>query len=284
MQPQPQPQPGLSAIQPHASGRPPPVVAVVVVVVDRWDKADHAEEATRCDTEEGDRPYAAQRYAVVRNHVQWITAVLLALCTFTVIEISRDLLLSSRTDLEYLLANYDLMSPLGDATRSLSWLCVATSLWLLFTQLEGTLCALVNDGDGDGDGNGAACLFNTVALDGLIASSAAGGWLYIVVQHGQRMKAFWRARTIEPRCEWMVGCAAYLAVAITGMLFLHAAWTCQAAVMVVVRGRASVGDVAFHNVNELLADFGPAVRLTDGGEEIEEEANFTARREKSGAS
>ena len=66
MQPQPQPQPGLSAIQPHASGRPPPVVAVVVVVVDRWDKADHAEEATRCDTEEGDRPYAAQRYAVVR--------------------------------------------------------------------------------------------------------------------------------------------------------------------------------------------------------------------------
>lgn len=152
------------------------------------------------------------------------------------------------------------MEPLGDATREFSWLCGTTSLWLLFTQLEGMLCALLADG---------ACLFGTVALDWLVASSLAGVWLCTIVQHGQRLEAFWDASTIQPRTEWLVGCASYFAVAITGMLFLHAAWTFQAAFMAISNANVSIGDVAFHNVND-LADFGGALRLTDSLEDMEE--------------
>lgn len=152
------------------------------------------------------------------------------------------------------------MEPLGDATHEFSWLCGATWLWLILTQLEGMLCALMADG---------ACLLNTVALDWLAASSLAGIWLCTIVQHGQRLEAFWYASTIQPRTEWFVGCASYFAVAITGMLFLHATWTFQAALMAILHANVSIGDVAFHNVND-LADFGGALRLTESWEDMEE--------------
>jgi hypothetical protein len=164
------------------------------------------------------------------------------------------------------------MEPLGDAIHEISWLCGTTSLWLLLSQLEGMLCAMLSDG---------SCLFGTVALDWLVSSSLAGMWLFTIVNHGQRLEMFWASTSIEPRTEWLVGCASYFSVAITGMLFLHAVWTFQAGCMAMMNADAGICEVAFHNVHE-LADFGGVLRLADSWEDMEEGEVFSPS-EKSAA-
>lgn len=270
----------------------------------------------RCHDEE---PYLTRRYPVVRsvsfglgrcrraylrsqrlnrlvyrNHIQWITGVLLAMCTFTNLEVSRgvssffasksrhsrrvgvplpDLLLSSSLNFDELINNYGALELLGDAIQDLSWLSAVTSLWLLLSTLEGMLCALLSDG---------ACFFGMVAVEWVSASALAGLWFFSTVHHSQQLQGFWSQPANDPRAEWLVASLGYLCVCITGMLFLNAAWTFQSACTAVVYRDAGICEVAFHNVNELGELGGGDLQLVEMCEDIEE-GRVMALPEKSAA-
>lgn len=137
--------------------------------------------------------------------------------------------------------------------HDLSWLSGLTSLWLLLTNLEGMLCALLPDG---------ACFFGMAAVEWLSASALAGIWLFSVIQHGQQLSGFWGQSANESRTEILVAVLGYLSICVTGMLFLNAVWTFQAACTALMNRDVGFWQVAFHNVNE-LGDLGSELQLVD---------------------
>lgn len=135
------------------------------------------------------------------------------------------------------------------------------------------LCALLSDG---------ACFFGMVAVEWLSASALAGMWLFTVVHHGQELSGFWAQPSNEARTEVLVSVLGYLSICVTGMLFLNATWTFQAACTTMMNRDVGLCEVAFHNVNE-LGDLGSELRLVELWDEDLEAGRAIDLPEKSAA-
>ncbi|KAJ9093140.1 hypothetical protein QFC19_008483 [Naganishia cerealis] len=200
-------------------------------------------------------PSSRGRISVFRNHLHWVLGMMLALFSFTMIEVSRSLRLGARFSIDPLLANYEVLSSLSDAVYALSWNGIATSLWLTMSCLDSALSEVTPEQESHS-------LFNIVAVEFVFTSSLAAAWIFCLIHYGRVLQVFWSSTTSDSRTEWMIYWVTYMSVCITCLLLLNATWMTQAAFAKAREDKTSIATVIFQQIDH-LAENGEIQLLED---------------------